>query len=374
MDITEDRLRGLEKLVNAATPGPWTAPLTGNGETAMVVGLDGEAIRPIVAGDSSTADAHFIAAAREAVPALIAEVRRMWVEHAADTNKHIARLDATADECRQLQHEVSAAQLALDLPSDAPRDAIARKVAEVVKERDQIKYSLSSSRLASDILEEKLADALRDLHETRTSLHDAECRLKVHRDCQPLHEAEKDYLRGEFDRLIQHIERLEGARPGSPTYAANQALIKQEEDAGAVEAGLKILLEAEREAHKRTKANLFDAESYAAAMREALRDIDAHLPCETRCENGGKDVSSKCHECGNEKHSWCAGCIARSALTNDAGCSLLARLAAAERVLVATRAYAKAVGWLDLSYGPAEPLTQKLYLALKDAEPKRVKS
>ncbi len=64
--MTDEELDHLEALANAATEGPWTWD-------TYIVRADG---RPIITADSAM-DARFIAASREAVPALIAEVRRL---------------------------------------------------------------------------------------------------------------------------------------------------------------------------------------------------------------------------------------------------------------------------------------------------------
>jgi hypothetical protein len=84
--LTDDELVELERLTSAATPGPWTAnieeeaPIGGS----SMIGLDG------VPGDfppdmyvfhereiAPAADIKFIAAARNYMPRLIAELRRL---------------------------------------------------------------------------------------------------------------------------------------------------------------------------------------------------------------------------------------------------------------------------------------------------------
>jgi hypothetical protein len=71
--MTEQELQAIEALAAAATPGPWTV-------------VDEDYLKPtIIGGDNvgdgyviRSADAAFIAAARTDVPALVAEVRRLW--------------------------------------------------------------------------------------------------------------------------------------------------------------------------------------------------------------------------------------------------------------------------------------------------------
>ena len=69
--MTDEELERLEKLASAATPGPW-APLP-TGSKKWVSGPATEADWMF----NRDADAAFIAAARDAVLALVAEVRRL---------------------------------------------------------------------------------------------------------------------------------------------------------------------------------------------------------------------------------------------------------------------------------------------------------
>jgi hypothetical protein len=75
--MTDAELDALEKLAAAATPGPWTIQFTTM--STRVYGPPESFVCGMPAIDDPTVepDAHFIAAAREAVPALIAEVRRL---------------------------------------------------------------------------------------------------------------------------------------------------------------------------------------------------------------------------------------------------------------------------------------------------------
>ena len=66
--MTEERLAELEALAEAATQGPWTRRLG-------VVKADTDAK---ICHFIRSNNAAFIGAAREAVPELIAEIRRLW--------------------------------------------------------------------------------------------------------------------------------------------------------------------------------------------------------------------------------------------------------------------------------------------------------
>lgn len=82
---TDDAFAGyldeLERLCNAATPGPWTL----DEADWQITGPDGELICDIadVAADLARADAAFIAAARLALPRLIAKVRELFEDRCA---------------------------------------------------------------------------------------------------------------------------------------------------------------------------------------------------------------------------------------------------------------------------------------------------
>lgn len=72
-------LDAIEAVANAATPAPWEAYYTVHGDP--YVAQQGRPKFGVVVStapdDYGRADAEFIAASREAVPALIAEVRRL---------------------------------------------------------------------------------------------------------------------------------------------------------------------------------------------------------------------------------------------------------------------------------------------------------
>lgn len=84
--MTEEQLAKLERLANAATPGPWET----NEDWTHEIHASG---RGILIGNvprgpepyGRAGDAAFIAASRSAVPALVAEVRRLrelldWID------------------------------------------------------------------------------------------------------------------------------------------------------------------------------------------------------------------------------------------------------------------------------------------------------
>ena len=112
--MTQQELDALKALADAATPGPWLpshnvdAPSDGNwepdnperegrGEGPTLTGL----YRDVKAW--AEADAAFIAAAREAVPALLAEVQRLRVEN---ERFHAAAMEKTK-ECARLLIELA---------------------------------------------------------------------------------------------------------------------------------------------------------------------------------------------------------------------------------------------------------------------------
>ena len=83
--MTQQELDALKALADAATPGPWESELTGGCYTvwgkADAMGYDGivttDYLNPRLDDSSNAA---FIAAARAAVPALLAEVERLREE------------------------------------------------------------------------------------------------------------------------------------------------------------------------------------------------------------------------------------------------------------------------------------------------------
>lgn len=73
--MTDDELARLQALADAATAGPWTAATTVDEYGQRLHTMD---VLPLTSfGEIEPHDAAFIAASRDAIPALIAEVRRL---------------------------------------------------------------------------------------------------------------------------------------------------------------------------------------------------------------------------------------------------------------------------------------------------------
>lgn len=98
--MTPERLAEIEAIANAATPGPWPHA---NKSGAVVV--DGRIIFRMVY--ASTADEDFVvsALAREDVPALIAEVRRLRGE------RDLARTETAFERVTVAERNLEIAQL-----------------------------------------------------------------------------------------------------------------------------------------------------------------------------------------------------------------------------------------------------------------------
>ena len=100
--ISNENLQQWRALADAATPGPWSAE-TGHGETGPnyidspsgVVAYVYDSYRGTL--PNAEADAAFIAAAREAVPALLAEVDRLRRE-LASYERHAAYVAGVVEE------------------------------------------------------------------------------------------------------------------------------------------------------------------------------------------------------------------------------------------------------------------------------------
>ena len=97
--ITPEQLAQWRALADAATPGPWEATSTwsDDGDSYYVAVVDGRALLDTYVS-MTDADAAFIAAAREAVPALLAEVERLTAE---------VRRHEEAEHQRELEHEAA---------------------------------------------------------------------------------------------------------------------------------------------------------------------------------------------------------------------------------------------------------------------------
>lgn len=92
--VTPEQIAEWRRLAEAATPGPWSAPVeTGPTE---VHGATPVAITSLVHSVAEKHDARFIAAAREAVPALLAEVERLRADY-----------EARREACRALGEAIS---------------------------------------------------------------------------------------------------------------------------------------------------------------------------------------------------------------------------------------------------------------------------
>lgn len=72
--MTDDELKAIEDIASRATPGPWHLAIASSGDEAE---SNIEAGHTDLAYDIPNADAIFITHARENVPALVAEVRRL---------------------------------------------------------------------------------------------------------------------------------------------------------------------------------------------------------------------------------------------------------------------------------------------------------
>lgn len=84
-ELTDEDLSAIEARCNDATPGPWTSMIEGrdhiSGDSFIMVGSGSarkEDMYITVGGNpASVADQDFIAAARQDVPRLLAELRRL---------------------------------------------------------------------------------------------------------------------------------------------------------------------------------------------------------------------------------------------------------------------------------------------------------
>ncbi len=91
--MTPDDLAAIEARAEAATPGPWEAiPQDGRGGYKVLGPLelrsDGE-VRVVISEWAGAFNALFLEQVRDDVPALIAEVRRLWAleaDRVADAN------------------------------------------------------------------------------------------------------------------------------------------------------------------------------------------------------------------------------------------------------------------------------------------------
>lgn len=79
--MTESELAALERLASAAQPGPWASYVEGrdhqSGSSFIMTGSSGTRGSDIELSGATIADQDFIAAARQAVPQLVEEVRSL---------------------------------------------------------------------------------------------------------------------------------------------------------------------------------------------------------------------------------------------------------------------------------------------------------
>lgn len=79
--MTEDEINHIEKLCNEAANGPWVSCIEGRDHTSgsnfIMTGTDSDRGSDIELSGATDADQDFIAACRQAVPALIHEIRRL---------------------------------------------------------------------------------------------------------------------------------------------------------------------------------------------------------------------------------------------------------------------------------------------------------
>lgn len=80
-DLTEDELNLIEIRADRASAGPWKSCVEGrdhtSGSSFIMTGSDEKRGQDIELTGATIADQDFIAAARQDVPALIAEIRRL---------------------------------------------------------------------------------------------------------------------------------------------------------------------------------------------------------------------------------------------------------------------------------------------------------
>lgn len=105
--MTPDELAELERLANAATPGPWEADDEG---TNTIWGRDGGVVVPSIYSTSVCGwDVAFIVAARTAVPALVAKVRELEsrnVELAQHHEQMVNQIDVAEQNLSNLEDMV----------------------------------------------------------------------------------------------------------------------------------------------------------------------------------------------------------------------------------------------------------------------------
>ena len=111
--MTQQELDALKALADAATPDRWEIWSAATGADYIVRVPRGKNYYAVIATDCTYSNAAFIAAARAAVPALIAEVERLQVAWSAEHDAYI-RADEQARmarrEVERLRAELAAAR------------------------------------------------------------------------------------------------------------------------------------------------------------------------------------------------------------------------------------------------------------------------
>lgn len=97
------KLSEIEKAAEGATPGPWASRITGDaisGPTAVVVeDAQGKRVATLDLGDTEHSLAEWIAASREAVPALTAALRDVLALHYSEPYAQ------GPDHCAECEHK-----------------------------------------------------------------------------------------------------------------------------------------------------------------------------------------------------------------------------------------------------------------------------
>lgn len=148
---TRERRDEWKRLAEAATEGPWDLDMNKRWGSWKVTAppSDGhpDYSRKIADSLLTEADAEFIAAAREAVPALIAEVESLSVER-DDLRAKLKLVGATLDEVAGVLND-----------TEAERDYLAAKITAVEAEND-------NARAKEALLRGVLDNLLKDLYDT----------------------------------------------------------------------------------------------------------------------------------------------------------------------------------------------------------------
>jgi hypothetical protein len=111
--MTPERLAEIERLMEAATPGPWVVSNDPNGKPHQILGMfNGTLLDPVVdcrwasATQRGCDDYDFIAAARTAVPELVQEVRRLREALEDIRDCHLGDCPAASDELSHAKSHV----------------------------------------------------------------------------------------------------------------------------------------------------------------------------------------------------------------------------------------------------------------------------